>query len=279
METTFEITPSELRTNEKLIKRARRWIITAFVWGILYSMVGWCIVPNVLGAELWSKYHPIFYLCANLIFIVFAYLGLWPLRKHTFLPFRQFSVMLFIALCGDRILVIVIQNMFGWLLPSEYWLSIWPSVLWLVVALFLGYLCCAAYSFLCRNEEIEAAYRPAFYLLCIALFIDSIGAVAGYAEEIIRRLLEIASNALSLYSDFEQTLYYVLPLLHYVACVIFIIGYKRLFATPSAFPAKDDGSAYISIWKPSRMTAGFLVSMLLFIALLYFMVRIVFFQQ
>lgn len=279
METTFEITPSELRMNEKLIKRARRWIIAALVWGILVSIAGGYIVPNVMGAELWSKYHPIYYLCANLIFIAFAYFGLWPLRKHTLLRFRQFSVMLFFALCGDRILVIVIQNMFGWLLPSEYWLSIGPSVLWLVVALFLGYLCCAAYSFLCRNKEIEIAYRPAFYLLCIALFIEAMGEVAGHAEVIVRRSLEMSSNALSLYSDFEQMLNYVLLLLHYVAVVIFVIGYKRLFATPSAFPAEDDGVDYDSIWKPSRMTTGFLVSMLLFIALLYLMVRTVFFQQ
>ncbi len=285
METTFEITPSELQTNEKLIKRARWWIITAFVWEILVSMAFY-ILPYVMDTELWSKYHQLFGWCANIIFISFTYLGLWSLRKHTFLPFRQFSIMLFIALCGDRIFIIIKRIIFDWILPTpseEYWLSIWPLVnnlFDLVVTLFFGYLCCAAYSFLCRNKEIEAVYRPAFYLLCIALFIDRIINVIIDSESIAPCLWDLSSiNASSLYFDFKSMLYDVLNPLYFVVYIIFIIGYKRLFATPSAFPAKDDGSAYISIWKPSRMTAGFLVSMLLFIALLYFMVRIVFFQQ
>ena len=68
METTFEITPSELQTNEKLIKRARWWIITAFVWEILVSMAFY-ILPYVMDTELWSKYHQLFGWCANIIFI------------------------------------------------------------------------------------------------------------------------------------------------------------------------------------------------------------------
>lgn len=48
METTFEITPSELRMNEKLIKRARRWIIAALVWKMIGAFFGGVAVNLVM---------------------------------------------------------------------------------------------------------------------------------------------------------------------------------------------------------------------------------------
>lgn len=272
METTFEITPSELQTNEKLIKRARWWIITAFVWKMIGSFSGGVLVSLV-------KINSILLLSGiNVLFILFVLAGLLPLRRHTSFRILRFSRVLIFALCGDMVLGLI-HYLYLWIIPGEYWTSIYRTIVEILVAFACGYLTCVAYAYLVRDERMEGSCRSAVQLLCMGVFINTIVTVSVGMCSVLFRTLNLPYTQIVASNNFSEILALVQGFLFYVACVIFIIGYKRLFATPSAFPAKDDGSAYISIWKPSRMTAGFLVSMLLFIALLYFMIRIVFFQQ
>lgn len=272
METTFEITPSELRMNEKLIKRARRWIIAALVWKIVGPFLSGVVMNSVMINS------ALLLFCVNAFFILFILAGLMPLRKHTSLRIERFTRILIFALCGDMVLGLI-HSLYLWIIPGGYWVSIYRTIVEVLVAFACGYLTCVAFSFLVRDERIEVSCRSAIRLLCIGVFINTIVTVSTGMCSVWFRSLDLPYTQIVASNSFSSILALVQGFLFYVAGVIFIIGYKRLFATPSAFPAEDDGVDYDSIWKPSRMTTGFLVSMLLFIALLYLMVRTVFFQQ
>lgn len=271
METTFEITSSAFQTNEKFIKRARRWIITTFVWGMIGSFFIGILIDHV---EINAVLQPI---GSNVLSILFVMAGLLPLRRHTSFRVRRFARILIFALCGNPILYLI--HCLSLIIPGEYWGSIYRTIVEIFVTLVCGYLTCVGYAFLIRDERIESACRSTVLLLCKGIFISTIVTVSIGICFVSFEALNLSYTQIDSFSGILILLTWVQRFLFFVSYVIFIIGYKRLFATPSAFPAEDDDSAYISIWKPSRMSIGFLVSMLLFITLLYFMLRIVFFLQ
>lgn len=185
-------------------------------------------------------------------------IGVLKLRKHSLPRFRIFANLI-IVVTGVFIVVSVVYDLLPVLSQPV------TCYIFLFLAVFRGYLLCMAYACLLKDKAIEAIYRYAIAVLCLAAFVQT---ARSSSWHILALALDYDfMNAPIRIQMFMNGTYYMFLIIFIIACIANILGYKYLFATPSNIPAAEDVPATFS-FRPSKIEIGFIVSAVLLVILI-----------
>lgn len=254
--------------NDAVLRSARRWIIGAYVWQIITALYKFAspYIVNVIAdydtIHVLNKFHGVFFVFCNFVFLLVLSIGVLKLRKHSLPRFRIFANLI-IVVTGVFIVVSVVYDLLPVLIGSIS--QPVTCYIFLFLAVFRGYLLCMAYACLLKDKAIEAIYRYAIAVLCLAAFVQT---ASSSSWHILALALDYDfMNAPIRIQMFMNGTYYMFLIIFIIACIANILGYKYLFATPSNIPAAEDVPATFS-FRPSKIEIGFIVSAVLLVILI-----------
>ena len=263
--------------NDAVLRSARRWIIAAYVWQIINLFIGywgiWPIIDYLTNQGLAFdtaniyKYRGIFYI---IIFEALLAVAFIKLKTHSNSVLRQSATILLVAVIMSFAIYFInfINSEIYPLILDLFWnlrsLLLFFVVIFFLVVLF-SYLFIVAYAHLNKCYAIRSNH-PEVVVLCILTFISSAMTICIYSFMLIYSFNGITGHG---NAEMSISLYYTLSefmtLGISVAC---ILCWKRLLGTPSDIPDVEEKPEKIS-FVPSKVEIGYLVSLLLFTAVVY----------
>ena len=246
--------------NDAVLRSARRWIIAVYVWEIL-SELFYRVAPFFFdNLEMWFKFSTF----SPLVFLAVLSIGVLKLRKHSLSRFRLFANLILIGV-GVPVFVSLLYTLTQ-RTPDSLIFQIFGYV-WFFIDPLAGYLLCVAYTYLLKNDVVNAVYRPAIAILYLATFVNKVMNLSFWISKVM-----FDTQDSSQWFAFLSGWSIINPILFIIVCIANILGYKYLLATPSEIPAAEDAPATFS-FRPSKIEIGFIVSVALFVILAYFSIK------
>lgn len=264
--------------NDAVLRSARRWIIAAYVWQILSLLFGSASPSFFDNPEMWSNFDRMFSYFSPFVFLTVLSIGVLKLRKHSFPRFRLFANLILIGVGVPVFVSLLCMLTFDIGTPDSLIYQIFDRIASFVGPL-AGYLFCVAYTYLLKNDVVNAAYRPAIAILYLAAFVNVVRDMSFWISSIAFDILDkiqiqiqyfvLENGSKIIYLDGRGIM---MSILFIIVCIANILGYKYLLATPSEIPAAEDAPATFS-FRPSKIEIGFIVSVALFVILAYFSIK------
>lgn len=270
--------------NDAVLRSARRWIIAAYVWQMINLFIGywgiWPIIDYLTNQGLAFdtamniyKYRGIFYIFIFEILLVVAFM---KLKTHSNSVLRQSAKILLVAVIISLVLYFInfINNEISPLILDLFWnlksLLLFFVAIFFLVVLF-SYLFIVAYARLNKCYPIKNNH-PEVAVLCILTFISYAMTICAYSFMLIHSFNGITGHD---NAKMSISLYYTLSeFMTLGISVAYILCWKRLLSTPSDILDVEEEPEKIS-FVPSKVEIGYLVSLLLFTAVVYTAVHII----
>lgn len=258
--------------NDAVLKCARRWIITAYVWDILYTLFSWFVVPKIIRMLMeqyglyFSQVAPFYsYLSiiGNGIFLICIIIAFIKLKSHTNSVLRQASKLFIAAFVVN--FIILQMNIYAGISKYIYETTailFLPFLTAFLLTVVTYYLFIMSYTHLSKCSTLIKTHSeiPILYILT---FLYSTSSIYNCT------LLFIWINLKSyMWGILGNILSYIFGL---GILILFIICWKRLFRTPSNIPDTEEKEIKIT-FVPSKAEVGYLISLLLFTGIVYAMV-------